>query len=280
VKKAGLLAVALGMLLVPSSAFASFPGANGRIAYEVATGGTNDEIHSILPNGQGDRVLGPGDEPSWSANGRRIVFVKANPSNNFDIYSMRADGSDVRQVTHDRLLELYPSYSPDGKRIVFQRSTGRNSIVSIRSDGSDQRILEQDAETPVYAPNGKHIAFRSGTGTIAVMRPDGTHAHDVAFAAFSNDSPDYSPNGKRIAFVRHYRKGKLGVFTVPANGGPMHQLGRCASLSPTYSPSGRKMVTGDGNALGITPANGSCPATPLVSGGGLGDPSWQPLPGA
>ena len=51
-------------------------------------------------------------EPEWSPDGNWIAFASMRDSLNFDIYIMRADGSDVRRLTTDEAKDAYPVWGP------------------------------------------------------------------------------------------------------------------------------------------------------------------------
>ena len=105
-------------LLAAAPAWATFPGANGRIAFERQSrpGG----IFTMRPDGSDVQRLQPGSEPSWSANGRWIVYVCYRETETFvQICMMRADGSNVRQITHGGGPTSYPSFLPGGGRVLF-----------------------------------------------------------------------------------------------------------------------------------------------------------------
>lgn len=60
--------------------------------------------------------------PSWTPDGRRIVFSSnyKNPrSGNFDVYMVDADGSNLEQITFDQGFDGFPMFSPDGKKLVW-----------------------------------------------------------------------------------------------------------------------------------------------------------------
>jgi Tol biopolymer transport system component len=51
---------------------------------------------------------------------------------------MNADGSDQRRLTTHPTDDTYPSFSPDGNRIVFMRVVlGHGQVFSMNADGSD-----------------------------------------------------------------------------------------------------------------------------------------------
>lgn len=62
--------------------------------------------------------LGPGYVPKWSPDGARLVFIRGT-DDALDIYVMRADGTDVVQLTDDAAFDTFPIWSPDGETIVF-----------------------------------------------------------------------------------------------------------------------------------------------------------------
>ena len=163
-------AVVAGLALVGATpAWAVFPGQNGRIVYP----DRDFNIHTILPSGHGDSAVGPqASELASSPNGRRIAFVGAGG----DIYTIRADGSDVRRLTSDG-GNSGPSYSPHGGRIVFTRN---GTIMVMRSDGSKQQAIGR-GRAVTWSPNGEIIYFKAGDPrpSLRAMRPDGAHKHQL-----------------------------------------------------------------------------------------------------
>jgi hypothetical protein len=167
-----------------------------RIAF-VSDRADSPGIHTIAPDGSDLRFLGPGSEPDWSPDGSRIVFSRSvGDDDHGDLYTMRADGSDVRRLLSSSALETRPSWSPDGKTIVFERKTVRaaegggyflgppNIFAVPASGGPTIQLTETGADQdPAWAPDGKSIVFESerdvsGTGQaradLYLMRPDGT----------------------------------------------------------------------------------------------------------
>lgn len=132
--------------------------------------------------------IGENNWPSISRDGRNIVFTT-------DATSVGKDGVDLYiapvqpdttplQLTTDgsTTFESAPSFSPDGKRIVFNTATEadpaarKNSVVLMNVDGSGREVLAEKAGSnnirPHFSPDGKFVAFssdRSGKMEIFVI---------------------------------------------------------------------------------------------------------------
>ncbi len=89
-----------------------------------------------------DMKTGDACGPAWSRDGKKIAyyaFAQTNPSRNPEIWVMDADGSNPKKLT-DHGLD--PSWSPDGKQIVFaSHRDGIFQIYGMNSDGSNVRRL-------------------------------------------------------------------------------------------------------------------------------------------
>ena len=158
------------------------------------------DIYVMNADGSGLRRLTPtsfDSRPVWSPDGATIAYVR-----NYDIWVMNADGSAQRRLTSGAGRDLSPSWSTDGKRIVFDRRSGRRAgsrfggassvdIYVMNADGSGQRLLAQDGSNPLWSTDGKKIAFaralRNGPGLpttrdnweIFVMNPDGSEQRNL-----------------------------------------------------------------------------------------------------
>jgi hypothetical protein len=273
-----------------STASASFPGANGRIAY-VGNGG----LFTILPTGTGNTLIAQNAGfPAWSPDGQRIAFVRGLvTAGQFqdEIYSMRANGTEVRRLTHNRVDDLAPAYSPSGRRIAFSSLAG---IVDMRSDGTAQRVLSRRGAWPGYSPSADSIAFLVGSTakrntSIWVMHRNGTDKHRLV--TLGNDGGSfgsYSPDGRHITFTRC--GSECRYFVARSDGSNVRRL-PCppgyfrGTSAPTYSPNGRQLLgetggPGSGQVDVVTLPLGSCSPETVVRLGAndAALPDWQPLP--
>ena len=134
--------------------------------------------------------------PQWSPDGRHIAFESdTNEPGNFDVYTIRPNGRDLRRLTHTPAFDGEPNYSPDGQRIAFSSErTGNSDIFVMRADGTRQTQLTKDPAfegVSCFSPDGRFIAFTSdrdgdpfpdGVGfypDIFRMRADGSQAMNL-----------------------------------------------------------------------------------------------------
>lgn len=101
-------------------------------------------LSDSLPASSNAVVLAEGDQPRFSPNGSRIVFVSHRTKND-DIWTMTREGSSQTQLTTDDKDDTDPFYSPNGSKIVFSsKRTGNYDIWVMDSDGGNQRQLTFD----------------------------------------------------------------------------------------------------------------------------------------
>ena len=80
--------------------------------------------------------------PAWSPVGVRIAFWSGIETRYGQVWTIRADGTDARQLTEDPTHRNSddPSWSPDGKQILFSTGrSGRNELWVMNADGSNER---------------------------------------------------------------------------------------------------------------------------------------------
>ncbi|HVT03778.1 MAG TPA: protein kinase, partial [Thermoanaerobaculia bacterium] len=118
-------------------------------------------------------------------------LVLSNVERQQDLYTLRSDGSDLRQLTNDPEKDRGPSWSPDGTMVWFysQRPEKRYEIWSIRTDGSDMEQLSSTTGSPIWypriSPDQKYIAAYCDKGAVLFLR-----AKRGSFDLLPNPSPE------------------------------------------------------------------------------------------
>ncbi len=180
-----------------------------------------------------DQVL----SPSWSPDGKMLVFTGLKHGLS-DLYTVKSDGTDLKQLTNDRYGDMQPQWSPDGKTIAFASDRGPDTDFEILKIGK-WKISLYDVATgeitllpnqgglninPQWAPDGKSLAFVSDrTGISNLFLYDfGTKEHYQLTNVLGaiNAIAEYSPaiswaRGADVMAFVYYEKGDHTVWRLP-----------------------------------------------------------------
>ncbi|MGI8862970.1 MAG: TolB family protein [Solirubrobacteraceae bacterium] len=192
------------LAIAPASAGATFPGHNGRIAWAydsyVPHFNPADGINTLTSTGfqkAERRIVGcvdyaasdrpAGDQPSlygsscgafwhvsWSADGQHLVWanvpypgnrMNSTPAGREVLVLANKDGSGQTTIAHAGEIDSDPSFSPDGKQLLYVRSVngGPGQIVTSDLTGSYVRqITTIPGRAPEFSPDGRRILFIKG----------------------------------------------------------------------------------------------------------------------
>jgi Tol biopolymer transport system component len=185
-----------------------------------------------------ERGLEFGDGPAWSPDGRTLVYSLTLLRSDFEIFTVGADGSGLRQLTRNSVQDRMPAWSTSRRKVAFVR---RGAIWVMAADGSGQRRLFQGTQ-PSWSPEGTQLAFTGGSGVS--IRPV---SHGPARRVAAGFSPAWSPAGGEIAFVRGARLFAVdiatGVERTIADASTICSPGNETSIAvPDWSPDASKLV--------------------------------------
>lgn len=145
------------------------------------------------------------------------IAYASNVDGDYEIFVMRADGSNVRQLTDNNVDDVEPAWSPNGRRLVFEQERLDDGyddlyIVDVRSGVVRPWIVvrELDEGDAAWSPDGRWIAFRGndwgdGADVVAVTL-DRERGRIVSAQSenSTNSDPAWSPDGKHLALVESY----------------------------------------------------------------------------
>ena len=291
------LGVAMMVLLAASSAWATYPGQNGRIAFTAHFTGTW-QLYTMNPDGS-DVVqvttLPSTENPAWfqdySPDGKQLVFCH-DMTGSLELYVIDADGKGLRQITGDGTENLFPRWSPDGTRIVFSSlfngDFGYHHLATVRADGSERTVLTKvlfDDYQAGYSVDGRHILFGSTThnfiSAIWEIDANGKHKKEITRPALKASGPDVSPDGKHMVFYDHQNTDQPGgIWVGRIDGTHLRKLTRKLTAgNPAFSPDGRKIVFNVGfGDIAVMNADGSDVNVILSCAEGCALPDWGVKP--
>lgn len=142
--------------------------ADGRIVF-VRRHADRSELALVAVSGGAARDLTTSPpESEWSAprfspSGDEIAAVRWTRGGFVDLVLVDAASGAVRELTHDRAVDAEPTFTPDGRRIVFrsERDGVSNLYALALEDGTLVRLTNVlgGAFTPSVAPDGRSLAF-------------------------------------------------------------------------------------------------------------------------
>ncbi len=217
--------------------------------------------------GSGQQAFG-----AFSADGSKIVY-QADPKGNWDIFEYDVAAQTRQPLIQTEAQEGNPSYSPDGKMLLYT-----STVEDHRDVDADQKLrdifvkdLVKGRETnlttngsddwhPKYSPDGKFIAFVSERsdlrevpfyqlfGNIFVMETDGRFQLELAHSEANNGSPCIAPGStedKGIVYFDSNRDGDKAIYRMDLKGQNLRQLTfnpGYQDVGPDISPNGDKIV--------------------------------------
>lgn len=164
----------------------------------------------------------------------RIVFV-SDRTGSWQIYTVNPDGTDQVQVTNLAPTDddgLFPTLSPDGRKILFNYNVGEGpDLYVINVDGTGLQALTSDHGSLFghWSPDGKKIAFATvsprGPGVIAVMPADGKGKRKILTTdIWESVAPIFTPDGKQIVFTSQMGGYVSAVWIMNSNGSQQRRL--------------------------------------------------------
>lgn len=196
------------------------------------------------------------------------------PLAHFEIYSARADGSDLRRLTTNDAYDAEATVSPDGSRVVFTSTRdGDIELYTMKVDGTDVRRVTRRVGYDggaFFSPDGSKLVWRAMYPETAadtadyqrlleerLVRPsrlelwvadaDGSNARQVTRLGGANFAPFFHPDGRRVVFASNQpnpRGRNFDLYLVNLDGTGLERVTTSAEFDgfPMFSPDGKRLV--------------------------------------
>jgi imidazolonepropionase-like amidohydrolase/Tol biopolymer transport system component len=165
--------------------------------------------------------------PSWSRDGKRIVFIRWTDAGLGEVHVVGASGGSSRAISKQPGHYLHPRFSPDGKSIIVERSTGGRltsplwsadpGIYRLAVEGGAAVRLTDEGRDPHFVGNDARIYFTADKAPkesepaheLVSMDANGQDRHVHARSNYVSNM-ELSPSGEWLAFIENYH-----VYVVP-----------------------------------------------------------------
>jgi TolB protein len=280
------------------NAEAYFSGDGKKLIFQSTRDGREcDQIYTMNLDGSDVRMISTGDGRTTCSyffpNGKRILYssthlgAKQCPPrpdfskgyvwavyDSFDVFTAKADGSDLRQLTTTPGYDAETTITRDGKYLVF--TSKRDGDLDIyRMDANGKKVKRLTSELgydggPFWSYDGKQIVYRAyhpetekeksdyvdllkqnlirpTVLDLWVMNADGSNKRQVTHLNKASFAPYFFPDGQRIIFSSNYAdpKGRdFDLYTIKTDGTGMERLTYNDTFDgfPMFSPDGKKLV--------------------------------------
>ena len=189
----------------------------------------------------------------WSADGRRLAFLKRGPSSRVDLTVANADGSSAQAILSSDSAYPFlrePAWAPDGRSVAIVRGTGgvAGEIWLVPAGGGPPRRPFTDpadvfADSPVFTDAGDliHSSNRGGATNLWSYPAGGGAPVRLTTGPGPDTAPTLTTSGT-VAFINSRWRNTLEIH--PLSGAPPQTLTTHSPFlwGPVYSPDGREIA--------------------------------------
>ena len=173
-------------------------------------------------------------EPAYSADSRYLAYVSWHDENLGAVYTMDLKTGKQQKITSEKGIYRTPSFSPDGKWIVYRKEGGNShqgfiyskepGIYKIPVQGGTPELISKQGEYPRFSADGKKVFYQTGGNLFGSLEKAFKYKdlktqkeHTVFTSKFAAQYMP-SPDNKWIAFSELY---KVYIAPLPLHGKPI-----------------------------------------------------------
>lgn len=262
-----------------------------------------DRIYSMNIDGSATRQISNGEGRTTCSyffkGGKRVIYASTQSGGrdcppepdrsqgyvwpvyaDYELYTAKADGTDIRRLTNIAGYDAEATVSPNGKKIVFtSERDGDLDLYSMDIDGKNVKRLTNEIGYDggaFYSPDSKMIVYRRSAQTtpeqinkykdllarhlvvptifeIWVMNADGSNKRQVTKLDSASFAPFFTPDGKRIIFCTNYfdpdranrrKQPNFDLVLIDLDGTGIERVTFNETFDgfPMFSPDGKKLV--------------------------------------
>lgn len=226
------------------------PDAGGVLYTTYLKSGLPDVFVSSRGEARAGRILRDvlSGEPKYrgvfSPDGEFLALV-ATLDDASDLFRVSRNGKRVLRLTNNgSVIDIAPSWSPDGKQIAFVSDrSGSPQVYVMNSDGTDTRRLTFGGDycvAPAWSPDGRWIAYAiraEGEFDLYLIDPTGEVNVPLVVHRRNDEHPSWSPDGRKVVFSSD-RRGRADLYVIDVNSQRLQRLTNEArdNLTPAWGP--------------------------------------------
>ena len=190
-----------------------FPSLSRDGTLVLTTKNANSSVATMKPDGSDTKIIFPAERgaafaPSWSPDGGRVAFgyggfLQGRKTNGAKILVVNRDGTGMEELTPNLPNAGFPSWSADGKELVYRSFTlNERGLRIINLETKKTKVLTTGADNlPYWSPDGTRILFtreQEGNFDIYTVKPDGTDLKRLTTFPANDAHAVWSGDGKYV----------------------------------------------------------------------------------
>ncbi|MBI5352230.1 MAG: PD40 domain-containing protein [Chloroflexi bacterium] len=169
------------------------------------------------------------------------IYFSSRESGEFQIYSIKTNGEDLKRLTQIPGSFYAPEISPNGEWIVMTK--GGDGIWLMKPDGTNPHAITfADDIDPAWSPDGSMISFASsrlGERQLFIMNANGSNVRQVTEIKDMGGRSTWSPDGTKLAFYAGILENH-NIYVINSDGTNLTQLTDGGdNLGPSWSLDGK-----------------------------------------